>query len=109
MPLNLIQLERILSLRPRPLTPNRQSHRMSPPPIAAHIPQPPNIRSYYPPQIVLDRHVGELVGQVGDLPIIEGADTGGGVDEMSGHEPARDLGTDAVEGFEGALQERGQS
>jgi hypothetical protein len=43
-------------LTPSPLSSNRQTHRVSPPPITSHIPQSLNIIPHLAPQIRLDRH-----------------------------------------------------
>ena len=48
-PLHLIQLRRRTRLRPRPLAPHGQPHRVPPPPILAHVPQPRNILLHPPP------------------------------------------------------------
>lgn len=55
-PIRPIQLPRRRRLRPCPLAPNRHPHRVPPPPVRPHIPQPFNILPQLPPQIVLDLH-----------------------------------------------------
>lgn len=50
-----IQPRRGPNLRPRPLPPDRQPHRMPPAPITPHLPQPSHIPRDLPPQIILNR------------------------------------------------------
>lgn len=59
-PFNPVELRRRRRLRPRPLSPHRHPHRVSPPPIRAHIPQPRNVFPQLSPQIVFDLHACEL-------------------------------------------------
>lgn len=102
-PLHPIQPPRSRNLRPRPLPPDRQTHRMSPSPIRAHIPQSRNSIPHLPPQIVFNLHVGQLGGEVEDSGVFEGPDFGPWVNVEFGHEGLRDFGADAKERFEGAL------
>lgn len=57
-PIRPIQFPRRQDLTPRPLSPNRITHRMSPPPISSHIPQARDIRAHLFTQLVLDLHTG---------------------------------------------------
>jgi hypothetical protein len=66
-PLHPIQLPRIRNLRPSLLSSHRQPHRMSSPPITAHIPQSLNIRPHLPPQIILYRQLRQRIHQAVQL------------------------------------------
>ena len=81
VPIHPIQFPRRQDLTPRPLSPNRQTHRMSPPSITPHIPQSIDVLAQFLPQITLDLHTGELG--------IEGEDgLGGEVSNSRGGEDA---------------------
>ena len=102
-PLNPIKLIRRRRLRPRPLAPNRQPHRVPPAPVRPDIPQPRDIIPHLPPQVVLDLHGRQLGRDVEDRLIFEGADARGGVDVEAREHVAGYLRADAVEVLEGFL------
>lgn len=90
-------------LRPGPLPPNRQPHRMPPPAIAPHIPQSSNIIPNLPPQIILDLHTRQFGGQVEDFGRGERGEARGGVDVEFGHNAGGVDGADAEKGLQGFL------
>lgn len=70
-PLHAIQLHRRRILRPRPLPSHRQPHRMPPPTISTHIPQPPYILLHAPPQVILDRQIAQARRQRRDRGVAQ--------------------------------------
>lgn len=76
---------------------------MSPTPICSHILQSPNIFLHLSPQVVLDFHRCEFCRQVQRRGVLQAADFGPWVNVVACKNALRDLGTDAVEGFKGAL------
>lgn len=73
---------------------------MSPSPITSHIPQASNIVLKFPPQLVLDRHAGELGGQGGDGFVGQGTNFCAGEDGEFGEDTGGMLMSDSVERFE---------
>lgn len=84
-------------LCPRPLAPNRQTHRMSSPPVRSHIPQPLDIILQLLLQILLQRHLRQLPCQAVDLLVGQRTDARCVVDVEFGHELRAGLWSEAVE------------
>lgn len=63
-PINSIHLRSRRRLRPRPLSPNWQPHRMSPSPMRPHIPQSSDILPQFPPEVILYFHARKLCRDV---------------------------------------------
>lgn len=70
-------------LTPSILPSNRQRHCMPPSPVRASIPQSLDVVQYPSLQIVLDRYVREVAGEVEDLLVADFSNGGGWVDVMA--------------------------
>lgn len=103
-PLNPIELRGRRRLRPRLLSPRRHPHRVSPPPVRAHIPQSPYILPHFPPELVFYFQPGELGVDVEHGLGVEGAQPRGGVDVQAGEQVPGHLGSNAVEVLERFLE-----
>lgn len=84
-------------LCPCPLSPNRQSHRVSPASVRSHISQPLDIVLQLLLQILLQRHLRQLPCQAVDLLVGQGADARRVVDVEFRHELRAGLRSEAVE------------
>lgn len=80
---------------------------MPPPAITPHIPQPANILAHPPLRVVLDRHAGELGGELHDCARGDVADARERVDAEFGEEAGGGVRAEGVEGLEGCLDELG--
>lgn len=78
---------------------------MSPASITPHIPQASNIIVYFPPQLILDRHAGELGGEGSDGFVGQGTDFCAGEDGEFGEDAGGVLMSDSVKRFERFLGE----
>lgn len=87
-------------LRPRPLPPNRQSHRVPLAPVRAHLAQPLEVVMQLPPQVVLQRHFRQRASQAAHLLVRQRADARVLVNVEARHQVRAGLGSQAVEGFE---------
>jgi hypothetical protein len=79
---------------------------MPPSSVCAHILQPPYTVLHLSPQIVFNLHIRHFGREIHDGRVLQRAKFRPGVDMEFGHEALRDFGTDAEEGFEGALRKR---
>lgn len=88
-------------LCPRPLSPHRQSHRMPPPPVRAHVPQPLDVVLQLPPRVVLQRHLRQLARQVVNLLLGQRAHARRIVDVEARHQFRAGLGPESVKAAQG--------
>lgn len=103
-PIHPVQLPRRIDLVLRPLSPNRQPHRVSPPPITSHVLQPPDILLQNPPRVVFDLHLRQLGREGRDGLGGQRADLCEGEDGVSGHDLRGRGGAQGVEALEGFLR-----
>ena len=73
--------------------------------VGTHISQPSNIIAHLPLCIVLDRHVGQLGGNLSDGTLWDVSDLGEGVDAELGEDARGSLRTESIERLERLLEE----
>jgi hypothetical protein len=76
---------------------------VSPSAIRSHIPQTLDIVTKFPPQVVLNGHLGQFIGESEHLGRGQGSDLRSLVDRELRAESGGNVRTDSVEGLEGGL------